>query len=110
MALIRDSVAARKVKEIHQFKCQVCDKVLEGPAGKYAEGAHIKPLGRPHNGHDRQSNILCLCPNHHVLFDLGAFTIANDMSLLGLSGKLQTSEEHVIDEECLEYRREHYSE
>jgi putative restriction endonuclease len=106
---IRDFAVAKQVKAIHKFECQVCGVVLEGPAGKYAEGAHIKPLGRPHNGPEGLSNILCLCPNHHVLFDLSTFAIDDDMSLIGLPGKLQTSKEHVIDKACLQYRRDHYS-
>jgi hypothetical protein len=35
------------------------------------EAAHIRPLGAPHNGPDTLDNTLCLCPNHHVLFDHG---------------------------------------
>lgn len=31
----------------------------KGPAGFYAEAAHIRPLGRPHNGPDTKDNLIC---------------------------------------------------
>ena len=106
--IVRDTAVSRKVKQIHHFACQVCGVRLEGTAGPYAEAAHIQPLGEPHNGPDVLDNLLCLCPNHHVLFDLGAFTIADDLSLLGLSGRLRTVDAHRIDVRFLRYHREHY--
>jgi hypothetical protein len=36
-----------------------------------------------------EDNILCLCPNHHVMFDAGSFSIAEDLTLLGLAGRLR---------------------
>lgn len=33
------------------------------------------PLGGTHKGHDKIENILCLCPNHHALCDLGAIRL-----------------------------------
>jgi len=105
---VRDSSIAHMVKEKHKHRCQVCGVALETKAGFYAEAAHIKPLGAPHNGPDIESNILCLCPNHHVLFDNGAFSINDDLSLLGLPGKLRTHKNHEINLSCLKYHREHY--
>jgi putative restriction endonuclease len=43
----------------------------------------------------------------HVLFDGGAFSIADDFSLLGLGGKLTTVPEPRIDPGCLAYHRTH---
>lgn len=105
MRIVRDTAMSREVKKLHDYRCQVCGTRLEGDAGPYAEGAHIRPLGSPHNGPDTASNVLCLCPNHHVLFDYGAFTIADDLSLLGLPGRLRTARKHLIDIEYLAYRR-----
>ena len=34
-------------------------------------GSAHKAARRPHNGPDTSDNMLCLCPNHHVLFDHG---------------------------------------
>lgn len=108
LRIVRDTKASRSVKHIHDYKCQVCGLRLETTVGPYAEGAHIRPLGRPHNGPDDSNNILCLCPNHHVLFDLGAFSIGNELELIGLNGKLRTEPTHVVSSEHLEYHREHY--
>jgi putative restriction endonuclease len=47
-----------------------------------------------------------LCPNHHVLFDYGAFSIRDDFSLIGLAGTLLTLPAHRIDRRQLRYHRE----
>jgi putative restriction endonuclease len=106
--VIRDTSISRDVKKIHDFTCQVCGTRLEGPAGGYAEGAHIRPLGQPHNGPDTTDNILCLCPNHHWLFDCGAFGINDDFKLFGLAGELRTTPKHTIDVDHLTYHRNHF--
>ena len=106
--IVRDTALAKNVKWWHKYRCQVCGLALETSGGLYAEAAHIKPLGRPHNGPDVESNIICLCPNHHVLFDNGGFTIADDLSLIGLDGKLRTLKKHTIGLEFIRYHREHY--
>jgi putative restriction endonuclease len=72
----------------------------------YAEGAHIRPLGAPHNGPDVVENVLCLCPNDHVLFDHGAISITDDLHLIGRSGYLRTAKKHEIDPLHLKYHRE----
>jgi putative restriction endonuclease len=86
----------------------MCGVRLETPAGPYAEAAHIRPLGTPHNGPDTSDNILCLCPNHHVVFDHGGVTIGEDLSLAGAEGSLTVNSQHSINEDHLRYRREHY--
>ena len=50
LRVVRDTRQARAVKQLYNYRCQVCNIVLEGSAGPYAEAAHIKPLGSPHNG------------------------------------------------------------
>lgn len=68
--IIRDTELSRRVKDENGYKCQICDKTLKLKGGElYAEAHHIKPLGAPHNGPDIRENILCVCPNHHVLLD-----------------------------------------
>jgi putative restriction endonuclease len=81
---------------------------LEGLAGPYAEAAHVRPLGAPHNGPDTPDNILCLCPNHHVLLDHGGVAVAEDLTVLGAEGHLTVHPEHKLDKEYLRYHREHY--
>lgn len=105
--IIRDSEAARGVKAMYSFKCQICQTSLETPGGLYAEAAHIRPLGGKHDGPDNQGNILCLCPNHHVLLDYGAISIKDDMTLLGLNGRVSLDPKHSIDLDNLRYHRDH---
>jgi putative restriction endonuclease len=106
--IVRSTAAAERVKARHEYHCQVCGDRLEVRGGRYAEAAHIRPLGSPHDGPDVEENILCLCPNHHVLFDRGGFTIAGDLALIGLEGRLRAKPGHPIGQEYLAYHREHY--
>jgi putative restriction endonuclease len=106
--IVRSTVTALKVKQLYNYRCQVCGLVLVTPAGLYAEAAHIRPLGRPHDGPDVESNILCLCPNHHVLFDSGAIGVAANLTLLGGTGRLHVDDNHGLDAMQLAYHREHY--
>ena len=108
LRIVRDTAQARRLKELYDYKCQMCGTRLEGMVGPYAEAAHIRPLGAPHHGPDSPHNVLCLCPNHHVLFDHGGVTIAENLSLDGVEGKLHVHPRHRISEEHLRYRRDHY--
>jgi putative restriction endonuclease len=47
----------------------------DDPGRSLWEAAHIRALGFPHNGPAVLENLLCLCPNDHVLFDAGAIYI-----------------------------------
>jgi putative restriction endonuclease len=105
--IVRNTQRAQRVKSLHGYRCQVCGIRLETPAGLYAEGAHIQPLGAPHNGPDTEENILCLCPNHHVLFDQGAFTVGDGGELIGAEGDLSTTSGHEPSGELIAYHREH---
>jgi putative restriction endonuclease len=106
--IVRDTAQSRKIKALYDYRCQMCGIRLECPAGPYAEAAHIRPLGTPHDGPDTADNILCLCPNHHVLFDNGAVSVAEDLSLIGDSGSLTVRRDHRINEDHLAYHREHF--
>ena len=88
LRVVRDTALGRHVKSLYAYRCQVCGIRLECEGGPYAEAAHVRPFRRPHDGPDELSNVLALCPNHHVLFDNGAFSIADDLSLIGLPGGL----------------------
>jgi len=105
----RDSKLANKIKKLYDYKCQVCGISLITSAGFYVEAAHIKPLGKPHNGPDKSYNLICLCPNHHVMFDNGGFTINSDLTLNGIKGSLFVDGKHELDLSCIEYHRTHYS-
>ncbi len=107
--VVRDTAVAEMVKKIHTYQCQVCTELIQRPGGAYAEGAHIRPLGRPHNGPDTADNILCLCPNCHVLFSGWAFSIEDDGSFIGgMSGTLVEHEEHAVSRDHIAYHRRCY--
>jgi len=107
MRIVRDTKLSQEVKKIYDYCCQVCGIEISVHNVKYAEGAHIKPLGTPHNGHDSKDNILCLCPNHHVMLDKGVYSIKDDLELIGgVSGKLFLKPSHKLNKENLKYHRE----
>jgi putative restriction endonuclease len=105
--LVRNTEFATRVKELHNFTCQICRLRLDTPAGAYAEGAHIRPLGKPHEGPDAVDNILCLCPNCHVLLDSGAFSIGDNGTLVGLNGTLSELPSHQVNRHHLRYHALH---
>ena len=42
----------------------------------------------------------------HVLFDLGAISIDDDLRLIGMKGKLTLKDEHDLSKEAIRYHRE----
>ncbi|GAA5189969.1 YDG/SRA domain-containing protein [Ferrimonas gelatinilytica] len=107
MRIVRDTEISLEIKRLYKNHCQVCCIAIPTKTGSYSEGAHIRPLGRPHNGDDSKDNLLCLCPNHHVMLDRGSFSIDDDFSLLGpISGKLRVNPHHDINEDNLKYHRQ----
>lgn len=106
--IVRSTQVAKLVKHLHDYRCQICGIQLMTPAGPYAESAHIRGLGRPHNGPDVQENLLCLCPNHHVLFDTGALVvdphgIVRDTTTGEEVGRLRLDLRHKIDWAYVDY-------
>lgn len=81
--LIRDTAAARRIKDLYDGQCQTCGIRLIGADSRpRSQGAHLKPLAEPHRGPDVERNILCLCPNCHVRLDSGAISIGDDWSVI----------------------------
>ncbi len=105
--VLRDSKVAAAVKKLYDNRCQMCGERLVTASGSYSEAAHIRPLGRPSNGADVVGNVLCLCPNHHVLFDKGAITLGDGHDLLGMPGRLTVAARHLLLSDSLQYHREH---
>jgi len=105
LRIVRDTRLSRMVKEAHDYRCQVCDVQLSVPSGYYAEAAHVKPLGTGHDGPDIEGNVLCLCPNHHVLFDRGTLWIDADMNVQPNGTPLLRQDICPVDPEYIEYHR-----
>lgn len=107
LRILRDTKLARQIKEEYNYTCQICWLRIESHGVGYAEWAHIRPLWKPHNWTDTVDNLLCLCPNHHVMFDKWIFSINDDLSLNWIKGKIFLSKNHGINQENLKYQREH---
>jgi putative restriction endonuclease len=108
--LVRSSAVSQLVKQLHGYRCQVCEIRLDTAAGPYAEAAHIRPLGRPHEGPDSPDNVLCLCPNHHVQLDTGGIFITDELGVHDILAKrrptrLHTVPGHQIGRQYLAYHR-----
>ncbi|MEU2745209.1 HNH endonuclease [Streptomyces collinus] len=71
----------------------------------------MQALGSPHNGPDATGNVLCLCPNCHLMFDAGAVVLGDDLSVIrdgDEHGSLRTHPRHVIDVGCVRRHRERW--
>jgi putative restriction endonuclease len=106
--VVRDASKALKVKNWHKYECQVCGLAIKTRAGLYAEAAHIVPLGAPHDGPDTVHNMLCLCPNHHKMFDNGGFSVDENLNLIGIEGVLRLHKKHDVDMEALSIHSDGY--
>jgi putative restriction endonuclease len=108
--LVRNASIANQVKELHDHACQVCEIRLQYMRRPYSQAAHIRGLGSPHDGPDELPNLLCLCPNHHVLFDGPEIYIDIDGTVRRTDGgdslgRLRRHVDHRIDEAYLQYHR-----
>ena len=111
--IVRNTSVSLRVKKFHRYVCQVCGERIPIASGFYAEGAHIRPLGRPHDGPDVEGNVLCLCPNDHVRFELGSLVVQDDLTIVDrMTGQtissLRTVARHKIDGAQLVYHRERF--
>jgi putative restriction endonuclease len=108
--LVRSTEVTRRVKRLHRNACQICGGTVDTPRGRYAEGAHIRPLGRPHDGPDSAENVLCLCPNDHVRLDRGAIVISEELEVIdvasgSVAGTLREIRSHPVGRAHLAYHR-----
>ena len=106
---IRDNDVSRAVKSLYRYQCQFCGTQLQVPGGIIAQGAHVRALGRPHYGPDTTSNMMCLCPNHHAMFDLGGLYVSENLMVKDLHDdemyKLIIHPSHDLDTENFKYHR-----
>ena len=112
--IVRDNALSRFLKSLYQSQCQICKCTFRVPGGKrYAETHHIRPLGNPHNGPDKEDNMLVLCPLHHAMFDYGVIALHSEkFTLLSIDdtisgiGKPLSLSKHKILKGSLEYHLE----
>jgi HNH endonuclease len=114
-AQLRDRRKAAALRKRYDNTCMVCGTKLKvGREKFYAEAAHIKPLGKPHNGPDVAKNMLVLCPNHHLQFDSGVlsfekageeFRVISKVADDAFHGKVLTVR-HTLDDEYVRWHRD----
>jgi putative restriction endonuclease len=109
----RDRNLALRVKALNEHECQFCGKRLLTVRGHYSEAAHIRPLGSPHEGPDVLSNMLCLCSDHHVLFDTGTVVVNASKKVFDRMGRAEMGDLRIVfghspDDEFFAYHREYY--
>lgn len=76
----RDPGFRERILIAYEYQCAVCGYNLRmGTQHVALEAAHIK--WHVAGGPDVEANGLALCSMHHKLFDLGAFTVSEDLAL-----------------------------
>ena len=106
---LRNTLLAHDLKWRYNHCCQICRETVLLTRERYAEAHHIKPLGSPHSGQDKEGNILVLCPNHHVMFDRGAIDIDREsLTVRHICSafeprQLLLAPWHTLDDASLEY-------
>ena len=73
--IIRDTAVSSELKLLYDHSCQLCGTAIAVCGRRYCEAHHIKPLGSPHDGGDTRDNLICVCPNCHVLLDYAAIPL-----------------------------------
>lgn len=102
--VIRDTTKTKKLKIYYKNKCQVCKHNV---AVNYSEVHHIWPISE--GGDDDFDNMIVLCPNHHVMFDLAMikFDEKNYSNVIVLDEKLIKKiyflKEHKINPKNIEH-------
>jgi 5-methylcytosine-specific restriction endonuclease McrA len=96
--IVRDTETARALKRLYAGQCQLCGNKLEIKPGEfYLEAHHLKPLGGDHRGPDVPENLVCDCPNCHVLLDFNSRPVKQ--------GALKVSL-HAIGKEFIQYHND----
>ena len=77
--IIRDTAISSELKLLYDHSCQICGTSITLCGRNYSEAHHIKPLGKPHDGEDTRDNLICVCPNCHVILDYAAIPLQIDL-------------------------------
>ncbi len=108
----RDRKKAAALKKHYNNTCVFCGTKLQVAEDRfYSEAAHIKPLGAPHNGPDKASNMLVLCPNHHLQFDRGVLRLSKRGGDYFIKSKTEgdpldgatANVRHALDDDCVRW-------
>lgn len=88
----RDDLRIEAIKEDRGYKCQICHiGIKRKNKPPYVEGAHIRAKAK--GGDESPSNIMILCPNHHIEFDESISEVIDQNKnkvTIKLDGKMHT--------------------
>ncbi len=110
----RDRKTAARLKRLYRNECMICGVRLQVAEEQYySEAAHIRPLGKPHDGPDKPSNMLVLCPNHHLQFDRGVLRLRLTDGTYSVTSRVKNdpnhkkaiSLKHDLDADCVGWHR-----
>lgn len=77
----RDAAFRGWIREMYGRRCAVCQLALVSPNGTpEVQSAHIYPKAK--KGSDDPRNGICLCRLHHWAFDVGWFSISDDLTII----------------------------
>lgn len=69
--LAAETAPVKELKALYNYTCQLCNHQWTLGSGEpLVTGYYLKPLSL--GGPDAQENLLVLCPNHYVMFEVGA--------------------------------------
>jgi len=115
-AQLRNPKNVSELKALYGNRCFFCQQrtiVGVDPERFYSEAAHIKPLGNPHNGPDQKSNMVLLCPEHHLQFDRGVLRLRRNAAGLVVDSRIvgdpldrksvAPKEPHVLDQDQIDW-------
>lgn len=117
--VVRCTEKGKSLKNLYDHQCQLCGYhiVVPNPSARgYVEVHHMTPLGRAHEGLDNWNNMLVLCPNCHVEFDILAIAIdpktgriaCCDKNNAKTGKKIRYRTGHSLSDENVEYHHQRF--
>lgn len=89
---VKQSVFSNKVKDQYKVSCAVCSLKTRS----FLIGSHIVPWSKDKSIRLDPSNGICLCTFHDKAFDLGYFTLDDDLKIITSKSVIN---DHVIENE-----------
>lgn len=77
---VRNRLFPKVIKELYSYSCCVCDISANIGNSSVIDAAHILPFYEFHN--DDPRNGLALCKNHHWGFDIGAWSLTDEYTII----------------------------
>ena len=84
-SFIERGTIARKVKQLNNYKCQICEAQGKTPYSfkkpdgtHYIEAHHVEPVSSKKKGVLSMANIITVCPNHHRQLHYGNAYLEKD--------------------------------